>query len=200
MELSNFQKSFLKNERSFANIQENENMKKSPNERKAERDEYLRRIAEMENAARQAFAAELAAKLHAQEAYRQWKAKKEELKKTAKVAEDAFRQWDQVKAKAVDTLTRAQRKYIEEMRGLSGRMKKQIEENKLTEESISRCTYHCQNKLCWAYDGVEGKDKTCPYRHRDSKYWAQATCPPVKAPRAGKHGGTRKLKSLRNTH
>ena len=200
MSLSDFQKLFPRNDRSFANIQYEENMKKSPNEKKAYHDEYLRRIAEMEAAASKASEAEVAANLHAQEAFRHWEETKKEVVKAEKVAHQAVRQWEQVKAQAVDTLTKAQRKYLEEMRGLSGRMKKQIEEKKLTEESISRCTYHCQNLNCWAYDGVEVKDKTCPYRHKDSPYWAQATCPPVKAPKASKRGGTRKVRMLRNNH
>jgi hypothetical protein len=200
MSLNNFQKIFPRNDRSFANIQYNENRKKSPNEKKAYHDEYLRRIAEMEAAVNKASAEELAAKEHAQEAFRQWEETKKKEVKAERVAQQAVRQWEQVQVKAVDTLTRAQRKYVEEMRGLSGRMKKQIEEKKLTEESIPRCTYHCQNLNCWAYDGVEAKDKTCPYRHKDSPYWAQATCPPVKAPKSSKHGGTRKIRSLRNTH
>jgi hypothetical protein len=198
MSLSDFQKLFPKNDRSFANIQYEENMKRSNAEKKADRNEYLRRIKEMEDAASQASEAELAAKLHAQETFRQWEETKKQVVKAEKVAQQAIRQWEQVKAQAVDTLTKAQRKYVEEMRGLSGRMKKQIEEEKLTEEAISRCTYHCQNELCWAYDGVETKDKTCPYRHKDSPYWAQATCPPVKAPKAPKRGGTRRRQRRQN--
>jgi len=147
---------FPKNNRSWFNIQDEEDRKKSTAERAAERKAYEMKIKEMQDEHDAAVA----------------KAKKDAVQAAA-----AVRHWKQEEVKAVKVLSDAQRKYVEKMRGVTMRMKKQIEQGKLKKEDIPMCKYHCTDEACWAYDGVSGNDKTCPHVHKDQAGWNKGKCP-----------------------
>jgi len=168
---------FPKEEKSWANMEYNRNLKKSTAERAAERKVYEMKIKEMQDEHDAEVAKAKKEEVAAKEGLRQWKKEEEKAVKVVAKAREGVRQWEQKQEKATKDVSSAQRKYVEKMRGVTMRMKKQIEQGKLKKEDIPMCKYHCTDEACWAYDGVSGNDKTCPHIHKDQASWDKGKCP-----------------------
>lgn len=180
---------FPKEEKSWANMEYNRNLKKSTAERAAERKLYEMKIKEMQDEHDAEVAKAKNEEVAAKEGLRQWKKEEEKAVKVVAKAREGVRQWAQKQEKATKDVSSAQRKHIEKMRGVTMRMKKRIEEGKLKQEDVPMCRYHCKNEECWAYDGVSGADKTCPHVHKDQAGWDKGKCPAAKG---GRRNVTRK--------
>ena len=187
-----FKNIFPRNNRSWGNIQNEEDKKKSTAERAAERKVYEMKIKEMQDEHDAEVAKAKKEEVDAKEGLRQWKKEEEKAAKAVVKAREGARQWEQKQEKATKDVSSAQRKHIEKMRGVTMRMKKRIEEGKLKQEDVPMCRYHCTNEECWAYDGVSGTDKTCPHVHKDQAGWDKGKCPAAKG---GRRNATRRRRA-----
>ena len=163
---------FPKNDRSWGNIVYEEDLAKSPSQKKAERADYEKQIAFMMQMREKQ--TELENKLQDELA-----AAQKNVHKLTEMARDEIKKaTDKVKVveqKVVQTLDKAQRSYIEKMR-------KRYMKNGKIEHIPIMCKNHClgPREDCWAYDKVDEKDKVCPFIHRGDAEWDSSKCKVVK--------------------
>lgn len=155
---------FYIDDRKWGNIAYEEDLKKTPSQKRAERDEFEAKIKFMEAMRDKQDALEAEVHKATQLAQANLREAQEKLRKAAQAAR-------KVEDRVAVTMNNAKRSYIEKMR-------KRYTKNGTIERLPIMCKNHCLGVTedCWAHDFVEEKDKVCPFIHRDEAAWDASKC------------------------